>query len=366
VSQTNREKYSNNFGAESNTLPVRGSPQALRVWFCTLAAAVCLFLIQCPGPTAAAERNASLLLNKQDESQVDRDVAELAAAAIAEKRFQDAVILYTQALRGDPTRIDCLLARGKALEMCNQADKALDDYKKALKVDPVNALAMVALAGGLEMNPGGEAHALMLYKKALSLTDDASSRQHIAFSIAVLERRIQDESASAVGCWNIGNRHLKMGKLDEAEAFFSKAVVLNPEFYQAYYSRALTRLKRDDSQGALYDLSSTIALCPSLRGCLVARGLVYESLGKLPEAMADMKRAANVDARDPAARYHLGRLQEKEGAYGEALSSYLEAMRWRPKADLRYSIKQRIAILARSVKPTTKSDPPPRPARPLW
>ena len=353
-------------GVLGNRCPTLWDPAAMPSSQGLLAAlilVVCIALAHAPLSASAAEKNPSTAPATRDASAPIQDAAELASYALEQGRFQEAAALYTRALSRDPNRVDYLLARGEALEKCNQAAKALQDYKRALEIDPGNVRAMIASAGILEMNVGGEPEARALYKKALPLTADGDARERIAFSIAVLESRMQEETASAVGCWNVGNRHARKGDLDAAETLFTRALELNPTFYQAYYSRALTRLKKNDADGALQDLSSALALCPTLRGCLVTRGLVHESHGRFAEAMADLKRAATEDPTDPEAHYHLGRLQEREHAYSDALASYLEALRRRPKPELREAIRQRIAILAAAVKSAARQEAP---QKPLW
>ncbi|MGC9029349.1 MAG: tetratricopeptide repeat protein [Desulfomonilaceae bacterium] len=337
-----------------------------RRWIAAAIVVLCAALVHAALPAVAAEKNPPTASTTQGASAAGQDASQLAAHALEQGRFQEAAALYTRALGAEPNRVDYLLGRGEALDMCNQPNKALQDYQRALQIDPANVKAMIASAGILEMNAGGEPEALALYKKALALTTDADARERIAFSIAVLESRMKPETASAVGCWNVGNRHARKGEVDAAETMFTRALELNPKFYQAYYSRALARLKKNDADGALQDLSSAIALCPSLRGCLVTRGLVHESQGRFEEAMADLKRAAAEDPTDPEAHYHLGRLQEREQAYADALASYLEASRRRPKPELRQAIRQRIATLAASVKPAPRPETPQKPSKPLW
>ncbi len=328
---------------------------------------LCVWIVLLEGllPAVAAEQTPSSAA-PQGGSLPVKDASEPAAQALAQGRFQEAAALYTRALSREPDRVDHLLARGKALEMCNRPDKALQDYKTALEIDPGNVGALIASASILEMNPGSESEALALYHKALPLITDGDARERVIFNIAVLETRIKDETTSAVGCWNVGNRYARKGDANAAETFFSRALELNPAFYQAYYNRALTRLKKNNTEGALQDLSAAIPLCPSLRGLLVTRGLLYESQGSFEKAMADLKRAATEDPTDPEAHYHLGRLQEREQAYSDALASYLEAARRRPKPELRDAIAQRIAALARAVKPAPRPEAPQQPLRPLW
>ena len=109
-------------------------------------------------------------------------------------------------------------------------------------------------------------------------------------------------------------------------------------------------MKRGDIQGGLEDLDTTIHLSPGFRGALVQRGLVHQHLGNTQQALKDLKRAIEVDARDPHAHYQLGRILEKDEQFPEALESYQEALRLKPRVELRKLIQERISSVQRPAR----------------
>jgi tetratricopeptide (TPR) repeat protein len=252
--------------------------------------------------------------------------------------------------------VDLLMVRAGALSMSDQDAKAINDYRKVLQLEPGNTKAMAGMAAILEFMPGHETEALDLYKGAAREETNVKEKERLAFCIAVLENRLQEESSSAVGCWNIGNRFMVQGKTDLAEKYYSKAIDLDPELFQAHYGRALLGIKTGDLQSALNDLNAAVSLAPSTRGFLTTRGLLHEAAGRFARARVDFRRATRIDPRDPEPHYHLGRLYEKDEAYSQALESYTEALRWRPKNELRDLIRQRavavMPLVKLHVKPT--------------
>lgn len=293
-------------------------------------------------------------------SEMDQNVKSYAAAAEAafgEKRFHDAILLASRALAITPDRSDLLELRARALSMTDQGAKSISDYKKVLSMEPENTRVLRDLAALLEFMPTHEKEALELYRRAAQYEENVKEKERLEFCVAVLENRLLHESSSAVGCWNLGNHLKAQGKIDLADKHYTLAIELDSEFFQAYFTRALVRIERGDLQGALEDLNAAVTIAPSTRGVLVTRGLLHENAGRFFRARADFRRAARIDARDPEAHYHLARLYEKEEAYGQALESYTEALRWKPKSELRELIRTRIAVVAPRVKQSSRPSP---------
>lgn len=283
-------------------------------------------------------------LDNVPQSQAQINALEAAAEeAFSESRFYDAVKLYSGAIKLSRGNASLFLGRGMAYEMANQPEKAAADYRTAIDVDPLNFLAMENLAGIYEHRVDRMPEAIALYKRALELDTRPERQEELAFCIAVLERRLRPEDASAVGCWNLGNKQAQKGNIDAAASYYSKAIELDPRLFQAFHSRGLLRLRMGDAAMAIEDLSKAIELSPSLRGCLVARGMAYETQGDDQKAKADFERAVKEDPRDPNAHYNLARMFEKEQNYTLAVQSYLEAMRLKIKPDFRALLQQRIA-----------------------
>lgn len=278
------------------------------------------------------------------------DPENAAEKALSEHRFQAAITLYSRAAKKYPHRSSIYVGRGTAYELANRPNKAEKDFQKAVELDPGNYRAMENLAGMYERSGKRIEEAIDLYKRALERDPRPEWKESLAVWIKMLESRLQPDSSSAVALWHQGNKATQNGKLHEAETFYSRAIELNPLFFQAYYKRGLLRLQRGDIYAGLADLDTTIHLSPGFRGALVQRGLVYEHLGDRQQALKDLKRATEVDARDPHAHYQLGRILEQDEQFPEALESYQEVIRLKPKVGLRTVIQERISSVRRPAR----------------
>jgi tetratricopeptide (TPR) repeat protein len=292
------------------------------------------------------------------ELNVDKDELELAAETCYEQgRFVESADLYSRAIQRRPNRSSLYFGRGMAYEMIDRPDKAIQDYQKALQVDPDNYQAMENLAGLYERSGHQIEHVIHLYKRALELDPRAMWKENLAVWIKILETRLQPEISSAVASWHLGVEKERGGKLGEAESLYSRAIELDPRLFQAYYCRALLRLKTDDAEGAMADLNATVDLYPGFRGALILRGTLHEQLGNAKQALDDFKLATHVDARDPLAHYHLGRMLEQEGELAGALESYQETLRWKPNRELHRLAQERIAAVNAGLNPLTREGP---------
>ena len=272
-------------------------------------------------------------------------VLEAADQAYSEGRFQEAIRLYTDAAKAGAQQARAFLGRGMAREMLNQQDKAAEDYKRVLEADPKNYKAMENLAGIWERTGQHVSEAVELYRRALKLDPRPAWKENLEVWIGILQTRLRPEESSAVACWHKGNAKALQGAVDAAEAAYSKAIALNRDMFQAYYSRGLVRMKEGDLAAAVKDFDETIRLSPRLRGGYVHRGLVYEQLGDFRKALDDFTQAADADPRDPQAFYQMGRMLEQAGNLEAALQAYQDAMLLKPKPDLLKVISERTSAV---------------------
>jgi tetratricopeptide (TPR) repeat protein len=193
------------------------------------------------------------------------------------------------------------IALADALRAAQQNEQALAGYRKAIELDPDNAMAHVAYAKalckvGLEQQAPGDRDATKQtihdhFRKALALApkDDAV---HAEFAIALHE----------------------MGDLDDAMTEFLAATRINQhqssEFYQAL---GRTCTARGNLQGAEVSLKHAIALDPQQAGAHCALGDLYLALARPGEAEASFRHALAIDADDAAARRGIERVL-REGA----------------------------------------------------
>jgi tetratricopeptide (TPR) repeat protein len=277
-----------------------------------------------------------------------------AEQAYGEGRYRDAIRLYTEASKGISERSAAFLGRGMAHEMANQTPKAIEDYKRAIEADRENYRAMENLAGIYERGGRHISEAITLYRHALKLDPRQEWKENMAVWIAMLETRLQPQTASAVGCWHLANRKARAGRVQEAEALYTKAISLNAEMFQAYFSRGLLRRGAGNLKGAVADFEATVSISPTFRGGFVQMGLTHELMGDRVQARQDLEQAARVDPRDPEALYHLARFLEDAKELERAAQLYQEALGLRPKPELRKLITARIAGLPAAIKSDKK------------
>ena len=300
----------------------------------TCAFVICALFIVVPIPASAIEGHPKSPLNAVDNPAVIQ-----ACKAFAEDRFQDSVALFSSALKICPIDGSIYCGRGMAHEMINQDKKAVCDYHKALEIDPENYEAMENLAGIYERRGDRITEAIGLYKRALILDPRPAWKETLPVWIAMLQTRVLPETATAVGCWNVANRRTGAGKTEEAESLYSRAINLDPSFYQAYFSRGLIRLKTRDLKGALADFEHTGSLAPFSRGWLAQRGIVHKLMGNPEKALEDLQQAVTLDPTDPLALYELATMLEEKKEFRAASELYQKALKLRPDPNLRRLIQ---------------------------
>lgn len=290
-----------------------------------------------------------------------------AEEALAEYRFSEAVRLYSLAAQAKSPSSEVFVGRGTAYEMLRRPLKAMEDYRKALELDPQNYRAMENLAGIYERGGKKVREAIDLYRRASRLDPRPEWKENLAVWTAMLETRREEYGATAVTLWHEGNEYLAQGDLDSAEAFFTEALKRNPNMFQAFFSRGLARRGKGDLAAAIGDFGSCLEISPAFPGGLVARALAHEAIGRREQALEDLQRAAEVDWTNAEAHFHLGRLQEERKDYDLAMESYLTALKQKPKPELRTLITRRLAAVRPKARTTQRRKPkPPVTRQQLW
>jgi tetratricopeptide (TPR) repeat protein len=287
-------------------------------------------------------------------------------AACSDGRFHEAVRLYTVAAKQDPEDAKIHLGLGSAYEMLGQEKNAEEAYKRAIKLDGSDYRSMENLARIYERRGDNNDAVLTLYREALKLDPRPEWRESLAAWIAMLETRLEPATDSAVGCWHLGNRKKLAGALDEADAWFSRAIELNPEFFQGYYSRGLVRLEAGKAREALAEFERTVKLVPRFAPASLHVGLALEQLGEEPRALEHVRRAVQLDSRDAEALYHLARLLESNGDASQARAVLGKALELKLKPELRDRIHRSLARLPVSSAKSRENSAPKSRIPSLW
>jgi tetratricopeptide (TPR) repeat protein len=119
-------------------------------------------------------------------------------------------------------------------------------------------------------------------------------------------------NAEADRIFRVGVDAMQEGKLDEAEAEFTRVIDIAPDFAEGWNKRATVRFMRKDFAGSIADCQETLARNPNHFGASSGQGLCHMSLGEYREAAVCFRRALEIHPHLDAVRYNLT-LAEAEG-----------------------------------------------------
>jgi tetratricopeptide (TPR) repeat protein len=109
-----------------------------------------------------------------------------------------------------------------------------------------------------------------------------------------------------------GLRNERSGNFLAAKEDYEKAILINPEYANAYNNRGNMRFRDEDFDGAIADYSEAIRLDPCLCEAYCNRGMAQQRLGRYPEAREDYRAAMSTNAEYSDARECLRVLEDVE------------------------------------------------------
>jgi tetratricopeptide (TPR) repeat protein len=93
---------------------------------------------------------------------------------------------------------------------------------------------------------------------------------------------------------NRGVNYNDMGEYEKAEADYTRAIELDPEYTEAYNNRGVSYNDMGEYAKAETDYTRAIELDPDFAGAYANRGLNYNDVGEHEAALADFERAADL------------------------------------------------------------------------
>ena len=218
---------------------------------------------------------------------------ELAFTLHQQEKLDEALLLYSAFLRGEPEHFDALHLMGLATYQSGRLDEAEGFFKKAISLKSDFAQIYTSYALLLQDRKRLD-EALACYNKAISLNPDYAEAfcdrgvvldemKRFDEAVASYDRAVALMPTYAMAYNNRGGALKNLNRLEEAVASYDKALAIDPAYALAYSNQgvALKGLKRIEA--SLGNQEKSIILTPDYGDAYWNKGLVKLLCGDFPE-----------------------------------------------------------------------------------
>lgn len=261
--------------------------------------------------------------------------------------YQQALENYSRALEVDPEYVLAYNNRGVAQADLKAYSEAIADYNKAIELNPNFGIAYNNRCRAYNAVKDNE-KALVDCNRALELEPDEAviytSRGIVYADLGDYQRALDDLDESlgkdpeyAFGFNSRGSVKFDLGLYDDALEDFEKAIELDPNYASAYGNRGIVFYALGESEKALADYNQAIALDAKLATLYYNRGIYYQDRDDLNKALADYNQAIELDSSYSFAYNNRGNIYLKRDDYDRAFADYNQAIQEDPLNAIAYS-----------------------------
>jgi tetratricopeptide (TPR) repeat protein len=251
-----------------------------------------------------------------------------ATALLNLERFEEAVSTYERLLQLDPAHQDALLGAGFASSRMEQQQQAMGFYNRYLEVNPGNVQVRMTVANDIAQT-GDYISAFRVLETGIQEARDEVDFQRYLFSIATAAgQRAREQGEDAVarqiftaaynayqagfsnGDAEINESVLRnvvavtsaLGRTDDAIRLAQQATERFPNDPQMWSTYAIALRDAERHADQIRALSRVIEINPQYENIYIRRAQAYIANNQRQEALADLRRAADVGDRATVAQ----------------------------------------------------------------
>jgi tetratricopeptide (TPR) repeat protein len=131
--------------------------------------------------------------------------------------------------------------------------------------------------------------------------------------------------------FNLASALLQAGRFEEAVGYFEQALRIDPNDPQAHYKLGVSLVNAGQPDKAIGHFEQAIKIMPEFAEAHVILGSVLFDQGKIPEAIAHWERALKINPEFAEAHYNLGNAFLRGRRFEEAIEHYRQALRIKPE-----------------------------------
>jgi tetratricopeptide (TPR) repeat protein len=224
--------------------------------------------------------------------------------------------------------------------------RAIDDYSKAIELNPKNALFWENR--GISRRFRGQwDQAYADFQKAIELEPQVGSHYNARanayhaqgeyeLAIADYTQAIELSQPTSIYFENRANSQRLAGHWGESLADYAQAIRLEPQNAARYNARGDAFCYKADYSHAIDDYTTAIRLEPTNALYLENRGISQRLLGRYAPALQDHNAAIRIDPSNGARYNARGNVYFNNADYPRAIDDYTEAIRLAPKTAIYY------------------------------
>lgn len=249
---------------------------------------------------------------------------------------EKAVTQFDKGLKRDPLNSILLQARAASYEALGDWDRALGDATAVIGLEPEEE-GHYYNRGAIYTQKGDLDKALDDFSAALKINPDhaqsyaGAAYAHMAgedYFNAVKQYDRAIEISPAEADWYLSRAWClqALDKFDLAIENLDEAISLDETFADAYYCRGFVRSRMKERDRALQDFNTAIDYASDCSEYFVSRAWEHYKIGDLEASERDCHRAIDLDPEDPAPYDTLSRIKLASGKTDEALKLALEGV----------------------------------------
>jgi predicted Zn-dependent protease len=186
------------------------------------------------------------------------------------RNYTEALNYFNLSLKQDSSNVDAWVHKGDLLKALWKINASLESYNQAVKYDGKNVAAWSGLADGYANR------------------EDYANASDAAAKVTEFEGKKEN--------WLREGKLLQMqGLFKDAEFKLDGALKFDPNYEDALYRKALSRIVSNNSTGGEELLNQIIALNPMYKYAYNARGQSLEIQGRYVDALASYNKALELD-----------------------------------------------------------------------
>ena len=129
---------------------------------------------------------------------------------------------------------------------------------------------------------------------------------------------------------NLGNVLSEQNNTDKAIEVYKKAIMLKPNFADAYYNLGSLFAKQDKFDQAIEAYKNSILINPDNAEAYCNLGLAYKNIGAFNKAIEASKKSISIKSNIPLTHNNMGIILQDLGKFEEAIQFYKKAIELRP------------------------------------